>query len=393
MSMIKNFTAKLFGKKTSTAYDHSFNLEIPEIDYYWKLDNCSVAADGVDKVASAIANSNPISKDGDNVIKTRSVDLLNKPNDKATGDDLVYKITEDIYKNKSAYVVLVGNVNSAPIEIHYVKGKKVNRFLNSHGDIDYITIFNDDYAGTYVYDEKNRLVDIQTGLKQLVIIEYPSERSHLQNVALEIAVLTDGLKRNAALMQNGGRLSTLITFKDSPTQTEFQSRLESVDNQIRRKNYGGILATNGELDLKEMGLTPRDMDFIQLQEACEARVYLGCGVPLPLVKASASTFNNYETAQENFYTETVIPLANMIYSTIGEEIAKRENKKYTTLTNIQEIPVIQKMLTKAAKDRKDLGVETINEMRQQLGLSPHTNGDILLVESRYVPIESLGVEI
>ena len=392
MSIIKNFTDRLFGRKQSFAYDNSFNLDVPKIDYNWRLDNCSVAADAVDRVASAIANTNPISQQHDNIFQSTAVALLNKPNSKQTGDNLIYKIIEDIYKGNKAYVVLVGNINSAPHEIHYISGNKVAEMRDMNGELSYVDITSSDYAGKYSYDKNDLLID-RTNLKQLVIINYPSEKSRLQNVALELSVLINGLKRNAALMQNGGRLSTLITFKDTPQKDEFDLRVASIDNQIRRKQYGGILATTGETELKEMGLTPRDMDFINLQLACEANVYLQCGIPLALVRASASTYNNYENGTESFYTDTVIPLANLVYSTIGEEIAKREGKEYSTLTNMLEIPTIQKMLTKSAKERKELGVETVNETRQFLGLPPHAEGDVLLVESRYIPIESLGVEI
>jgi hypothetical protein len=183
----------------------------------------------------------------------------------------------------------------------------------------------------------------------------------------------------------------LLTFKDNLREDEFKARMDSLEQTIRSKGYGGLVGiTSGEngVDIQEMGLTPKDMDFNQLQEYCRREVYFRCGIPLPLVDNSASTHNNMQSANIQLYTLTVIPLCDLIYSKIGALIALREKRKYTTLTNQMLVPSIRDMLLTELEKRKKVGIETINEMRALSGLDSVEGGDQVYVEARMIPITS-----
>ena len=65
----------------------------------------------------------------------------------------------------------------------------------------------------------------------------------------------------------------------------------------------------GGLDWKSMGLTPRDMDFIEAKNAAARDIALAFGVPPMLLGIPGdNTYANYAEANRAFYRLTVLPL-------------------------------------------------------------------------------------
>src|SRR5690606_3490841 len=69
----------------------------------------------------------------------------------------------------------------------------------------------------------------------------------------------------------------------------------------------------GGLDWKAMGLTPRDMDFIEAKHAAGREIALAFGVPPMLLGIPGdNTYANYQEANRAFYRLTVLPLIGRI---------------------------------------------------------------------------------
>jgi phage portal protein BeeE len=390
-----NFISRLFSRQrpTNSYYQGPSLFEVDYITHGSRiLEDVSIASNAVDKVAVACMSTSPLCKENDSTVITTATKLLDKPNNEITGDELMYKIVEDLYIGGSSYVVLVGNRNNAPIELHRIKPTKVSYFQDANGVIVRYTVTMDRFSGEYILDVNSwRYLNADNDFTELLIIMHPSRRGILNSCREELNILSVGLHKNGALIHNGGRVSMLLTFKDNLREDEFKARMDSLEQTIRSKGYGGLVGiTSGEngVDIQEMGLTPKDMDFNQLQEYCRREVYFRCGIPLPLVDNSASTHNNMQSANIQLYTLTVIPLCDLIYSKIGALIALREKRKYTTLTNQMLVPSIRDMLLTELEKRKKVGIETINEMRALSGLDSVEGGDQVYVEARMIPITS-----
>ncbi|MCB1384079.1 MAG: phage portal protein, partial [Notoacmeibacter sp.] len=69
---------------------------------------------------------------------------------------------------------------------------------------------------------------------------------------------------------------------------------------------------------KAMGLTPRDMDFIEAKNAASRDIALAFGVPPMLLGIPGdNTYANYREANRAFYRMTVIPLVARIAGELG----------------------------------------------------------------------------
>jgi HK97 family phage portal protein len=385
-----NILQRIFGKKASSSVSYATfgnYSDVAEITHYSQaLENNSVVSNAVDLVAKACMGTNPTCVDNGKNADVLAKKLLNNPSDMVSGDEFLYKIIEDIYLGGHAFVVFIGNVRSEPLEMYRVDPTKVSTFTNSFNDDDRYQVLNDKYQGLYL-KQGERFLNSQNEFLEIIKIQHPSKRSILNSCREEINILAVGLAKNGAMLSNGGRISMLLSFKDYVGQDELADRVNSIERKAREKGGGGFLGiVSGEngVDVKEMGLTPKDMDFIQLQEICRREVYFRCGIPLPLIDSAAATDNNMAAAKMQFYTETVIPLCDLVYSKIGALIAFREKKKYTTLTNQFLIPAVRHQVLGELEKRKKIGIETINEMRSLAGLERIEGGDEVFIEARMV---------
>jgi HK97 family phage portal protein len=384
-----NWLNKLLGKRETTfSFGYNDN-ETSEITASTKL--YGVAWDAVDRVATSTSSLDLLVKDQEKVIKHEVIDLLNNPHSEYAKYRTYYQSVTDLYKAGCCYFVLIGNISALPSEIRFLEASKVSPLKNGSDEIESMLVASSLYNGTYTKSEGSRWLNQANQFVELVRIESYSGKSILNALKEEISILNRGLALNSALLANGGKTSVWVNWKDGGGQDEIEARIASIKRTLTSSSYGGVTGTTGDATITEMGLRPRDMDFAALQQACARQIYLACGVPLPLVFNDAATDNNVRHAKEMFFTDTVIPMGNLLYGQLGKAIFKRI-KKPTLAVTIDENKLlpIQEMRTNALLKTKEAAIYTVNELRAMSGLEPIQNGDRLLVNANQVPLDILG---
>ncbi|WP_246717266.1 phage portal protein [Oricola nitratireducens] len=119
---------------------------------------------------------------------------------------------------------------------------------------------------------------------------------------------------NKALLDNAARPSGALVYAPpeggnmAPEQRE-QLKRDLETEYAGASNAGRPLLLEGGLDWKAMGLTPKDMDFIQAKHAASRDIALAFGVPPMLLGIPGdNTYANYAEANRAFYRLTVLPL-------------------------------------------------------------------------------------
>lgn len=132
---------------------------------------------------------------------------------------------------------------------------------------------------------------------------------------------------NKALLDNAARPSGALIYAPgdgsnlSPEQYD-QLKKELEDGYSGALNAGRPLLLEGGLDWKAMGLTPRDMDFIEAKNSASRDIALAFGVPPMLLGIPGdNTYSNYQEAQRAFYRLTVLPLLRRTTEEIGHWLA------------------------------------------------------------------------
>jgi len=139
--------------------------------------------------------------------------------------------------------------------------------------------------------------------------------SPIEAAASSIDIHNAATAWNKALLDNSARPSGAIVYAGAGSTTHLS------DDQFGRlkaeleaayqgaKNAGRPMLLEGGLDWKAMGLSPKDMDFIDLKHVAAREIALAFGVPPMLLGIPGdNTFSNYREANRTFWRQTVLPL-------------------------------------------------------------------------------------
>ncbi|WP_417417466.1 phage portal protein [Hoeflea sp.] len=144
---------------------------------------------------------------------------------------------------------------------------------------------------------------------------------HLGFAPLEAALMALDLHNaamswNKALLDNSARPSGALVYQPkeggnlTPEQYE-RLKAELEDGYQGARRAGRPMLLEGGLDWKAMGLTPRDMDFIEARNGAARDIALALGVPPMLLGIPGDlTYANYQEANRAFCRLTVLPLVH-----------------------------------------------------------------------------------
>jgi HK97 family phage portal protein len=128
---------------------------------------------------------------------------------------------------------------------------------------------------------------------------------------------------NKALIDNSARPSGALVYAPKEggnlTLDQFDRlKAELQDGYQGARGAGRPLLLEGGLDWKPMGLTPKDMDFLEAKNAAAREIALAFGVPPMLLGIPGdNTYANYQEANRSFYRLTVLPLLARTLTALG----------------------------------------------------------------------------
>jgi len=184
--------------------------------------------------------------------------------------------------------------------------------------------------------------------------------------------------------QPGGYLST-----DHALDRQEVNRLRRMWEQQQRgqSNWHKVaVATNG-LRFQEVGLSHKDMDFVNQMENARETILAAYGVPKSAVGLVQDV--NKATAlsdEQNFGTQTIGPALANVAATLNTFMmpAFGENIKCEFL-NI--MPRDEALLLDKHKAYGTMAVMTINDIRRDLGMPPVPWGDEPIIPVNFVPLQ------
>jgi HK97 family phage portal protein len=122
---------------------------------------------------------------------------------------------------------------------------------------------------------------------------------------------------NKAMLDNAARPSGALVYTasaDHMTTEQFDRIKSELENKYQgAANAGRPMVLEGGLDWKEMGFSPKDMEFIEARNACARDVALAFGVPPMLLGIPGdNTFANYAEANRTLWRQSVVPLLGRV---------------------------------------------------------------------------------
>lgn len=180
-------------------------------------------------------------------------------------------------------------------------------------------------------------------------------------------------KQNISFLANGGRPSGALIYNSTLDGPQKQALRQDIKEAYEGgRNAGKILLLEGDFEWKEMGLSPKDLDFASGKELSAKEIALAFGVPSILIGATSdATFSNYKEARYNFWEETVIPLLNSISGEFTNWFTYIfDNKEtYTFTYDIDSVQALSKRRESEWNKINSATFLTMDEKREALGYS------------------------
>ena len=333
------------------------------------------------------------------------LDLLYNPNPVQGQVEFFTSLYSYLLISGNSYMLESGAENTPPIELYTLRPDRI-RIKGSSRAIP--EAYNYLVGGQVIESYE---VDQATGKSKVKHIKLfnPMDDyyglSPIQSAATDIDQHNLANKHNVNLLQNGARPSGAVIFKPKdPTGAQIQlsdlQRNQLMNDLTQRfsgtGNAGKPMLLEGDFDWKEMGLSPKDMDFIQLKNMSAKDIALIFGVPSQLIGIpDAQTYSNFAEAKLALYNETIIPLLDRIQSDMNEWLVPKFGDDLELRYDIDSIPAMAEQRTRvfeSVTQGVQNGILTRNEAREQLGYEPIDGGDSLLVPATLMPLNVAGDE-
>lgn len=364
---------------------------------------CSSVAIAVDMIADEIEHLQPVlqMEDGKYVNDHELLRLLKSPNGFDNWAGFIGASARHYLLTRECMYYGGGGISRPPLELFAVKPQTISTIENAVDRYPQVFMITDGVAGgTFTRFARGKKINYYEGnLREVFRVHGFSSRtdetradSPLEAVALEAKQQIQGRVHNLALLDNGGRLSLIVQFKDPMTEDEHVARRDGVNRALAGAGNAGRIAvvSSSDMEIHEAGTTNKDMDYAELDSVAREALFLRYKIPLPLVSQDASTDNNMEHAVYHLYDRAVLPLADVLLDGLGRFLLPRfglDPARVSLTFNPESIDALVDRRVRMLLDRQKLGVETINELRAQLpNREPLEGGDTLYQASTLVPV-------
>jgi len=317
-----------------------------------------------------------------------------------TGELFLEALGKNFLITGEAGVVALGTVNRPPIELLAISPSNVTPTEGTGGVPANYNVTGNTAAGIYQYQIARGTARYLDGtLREFKQIRTFSTKNNsllrgqslLVSASREVRQHILGNTHNVSLLENGGRVSLVFHFDQDMMDDDFEEVKQRVRSQYGGAQHAGEIGVTagGKLDIKEIGVNNKDMDFANLQRMARDAVALQYKVPLPLLSTDAATFNNYREAKLALYDDAVLPLADRIFAGLSDFLLPRyglDPSRVRITYDMDDITALATRRNEELKLRRDLNLESTNELRSLLGREAAENGDQILIPANMVPL-------
>ena len=357
----------------------------------------------ISKGASAVPF---ILKNGDQIVEQHPlIDLLNRPNPQQSYSEFFNSLFGYVLLSGNAYILKVGSDTGSPSELHQLRPDRIRIIGGGNAIPDkYEYVLNGHVQATYPVDQ----VDGYSQVKHVKLwnpLDDYDGLSPMSAAATSVDQHNLSAKHNINLLNNGARPSGAVIFKPKDdagfavnlTESQRQQLLTDLNNRFSGAgNAGRPMLLEGDFDWKEMGLSPKDMDFLALSQKSATDIALCFGVPSQLVGVpDAQTYANVAEARLALYEETIIPHLRKMASDLNEWLIPMFDDRLKLEFDIDNIPALAERKRKTYENVTSAvreGIMTRNEARKIIGLDQMKGADDLYVSANLFPISDESVE-
>lgn len=349
----------------------------------------------IDIISSALATVPfDILVDGEVVNDHPLKELLERPNNLNSGSCLRQYMTAYRLITGHSYLERVGpSENEPPRELWLWMPYNIDVIASKHDKMPLGYIYS-----THKTDTQDRIwpIDTLTGISELMqwktfnpFNQYKG-MSPIQAAAIDVDQHNAAARYNYNLLKNSARPDGILSADRDLTEPQFNKLIEMVNSQMSGiSNAGRALVLDNGLRWTQMGLSPKDISWLESQNLSSKNIAAVYGVPVQLIGVTDSqTFSNYGQARLALWEDTVIPLAQDLANELTSFLSHLYPDRPRVKANFESIPALEEKRSAKWTTLKDADWLTINEKRREIGYAPveDESADQIWVSSTKIPI-------
>ncbi|MCK5019148.1 MAG: phage portal protein, partial [Candidatus Peribacteraceae bacterium] len=369
---------------------------------------CGPLADAIDTIAKDFAAITPVVADsatGEHVENHPILDLLAYPNDAQCYVDFAIEVASTFLLMGNTALRSVGNVKAPPLKLYNASPVYAQLLPSSTGSLGFVNYFtpwiSEQYSENIVMN-RSRYYTTRGDMEYWPISRYNPDaggsifwgQSKIQSLYYPIEQYVQSGIHNKSLLSNGARPSGMFsTLNEQPLGDDQFKRMQDqlIAYFTGPQNAGRPLLLENT-DYKDMIVNNRDMDYESMIANVKNEIYQRYDIPLPTVNTGSMTLNNYATAQVALYDEAVLPVTDFLFKQMTLALMPRygkDGRRYHITYDETEIGALRARRIEDAKQKKTVGVNSVNELRVELGDEEIEGGDVVLIPANVIPLIDL----
>lgn len=331
-----------------------------------------------------------LNEDDEQVWEDEWLDLLNNPNDLHTGGQFwrLHQTYRDLAGESFIWAVRNNpeNREEVPEELHILKPTEVHKRKVRDGRIERVVGYT--YKGKN-FDLNEIIHDFRPSAYDPIKAEPLINKGGRRILDSERAIN----EYHSKVIQNGGKVDTILKI----TEEVSPERLQEIKKDLKQRmenssSTGEPLLFSGDISAEQLGMTPKELDYLQTKRAILEDVAIMTGVPASVLSSYIDTkYSNAEQAQTNFLREYIKPEIDSLTEFLNRKLLPEpKNLEFIDPTpkNIdRKVKVFE-----AASNSKSLTLNEkrriISQMDEDIDLEDLSDGDDVLAPMGEEPIAS-----
>jgi HK97 family phage portal protein len=312
------------------------------------------------------------------------LDLLKRPNSSQSYESFFESLVTYLLLTGNSYVYAVAETECPDRlgQLYVLRSDRLSVKSHTHG-----------LPERYEYRSGNHLlsipVDPETGQSALMHLKLFSPWgdnqgiSPLKSAQSMIALQNTIVAHNISLLHNAGCPSGALIVKGANlTEEQVYQLREQLRTMKTKAGAGHMMLLNGPFEWKEMGLSPKDMDFAEGRTLASREIAQVFGVPpLCIGILGDSTYTSYQEARMHLWEDTLLPLLDTLVAQFNQWLVPYYGSDLCLGYNKDSIHALIPRREKLWDKVSTISCLTINEKRHMLGYPPLNGGDVLAAGS------------
>ncbi len=311
--------------------------------------------------------------------------LLDRPNPFQGKFELIERCVAHLYLSGNAYVEAVGpdraaHAKTPPTELYALRP-------------DRITILPDPtrFIRGYEYTVGGQTVRFAPEQVLHLKLFHPLDDwyglSPVQVAALSVDKMNASDKWNAALLQNSAVPSGALVSKKRLTDEQYSRLKDEMRDQVQGiANARAPLLLEEDIEWKEIGLSPRDMDWIDGLRFSALQIAQIYNVPPELIGLQPATYQNRKEARKALYTEVVLPLLTRLRDALNNWLLPRFGDALFLDYDADRIDALSEDRDSLWRRAVQSHFLTLNEKREMVGYAAVPDGNRLFLPQNLTPL-------